>query len=407
MKKQTLHLFYFMISGIIFLFSCQEQNTQLSSRSETMTAEERQALLPNELFVAVVDQKPKETLQEILSENGYYLFTSNSAGDTALGLAIQYQNPKGALFLAEQLSPEQYLHQNLKGEGYVYLSAQKAYVDLIQLLASRFYESKSSLLEDYEFSDLDMKTKSGERALHVAKNYLTADTLKFEYWRGALEFPYRKFQFLQNNQGQTFLHTAVRDQNSDLLRWGIRNNCLSNQEWEQQAIYKKFLNYTWRGIQYYASPIKLDWDNLINTKDNKQLTALNLSAKNLFLEGIKVLSSCQWVNYLLKDEEGNTALQNLLLGLDPLKLEQDEDIKLAFSLLMEGQTRLTWALKSDHINSVNKNGNSSLHISAELADPFFYNNLKKYGSEEQKNAEGKIAKEIFQAKRLLLEQVKK
>ena len=191
---------------------------------------------------------------------------------------------------------------------------------------------------------------------------------------------------------------------SDLLRWGVHKNCLSKQEWEQTPQYKKALSYIWRGIQSYGGAVKLDWDNLINTTDNQQLSPLNLSAKNLFLEGIQVLSTCQWVDYLLKDEKGNTALQNLLLALDSLKLKQDQDIKSAFSLLMESQTRLSWALKSDHINSVNQEGNSSLPISANLADPFFYKQLKKYGSEEQKNAEGKTAREIFQSKRVLLEQ---
>ncbi|MCZ0932021.1 MAG: hypothetical protein OXJ52_02595 [Oligoflexia bacterium] len=394
-----------IICWVVFLFSCQNNsNIHLTSRSEKIPAEERQALLPNDLFIAVADKKNEEELKQILEKKGHYLFTVNDEGDTALGTAIQFHNLKGALFLAGQLSPEHYLHQNSKGEGYVYLAAQKAYINLIQLLANRFYESQSELFTDYEFSDLDMKTKSGERALHTAKNYATAEALEYEYWRGTLEFPYRKFQFLQNNKGQTFLHTAVRGQNSDLLRWGVRENCLSKQEWEQKAQYKKFLSYIWRGLQFYGGAVKLDWDNLINTTDNQQLSPLNQSAKNLFLEGIQILSTCQWLDYLSKDEKGNTALQNLLLTLDPLKPKQDKDIKLAFNLLMEGQTRLTWALKSDHINSVNQEGNSSLHISAELADPFFYNQLKKYGSEEQTNAEGKTAKEIFQSQRLLLEQ---
>ena len=399
---------WFMIYGAVFLLSCQENSSpSLIQRSEVMTEEQRQALLPNELFTAVADKKSEQELKQILSQSGYYLFTKNDSGDTALGTAIQFQNQTAALLLAEQLSPEHYLHQNLKGEGYIYLAAQQAYVELIQLLGSRFYESKSSLFEDYEFSDLDMQTKSGERALHTAKNYLTAAALENEYWRGTLEFPYRKFQFQQNNQGQTFLHTAVRDQNSDLLRWGVRKNCRSKQEWDQRASYKKFLSYLWRVTQSYGRFVNLDWDNLINTTDHQQLSPLNLSAKNLFLEGIQILSTCQWLNYLLKDEKGNTALQNLLLALDPLKPEQDSDIRSAFNLLIEGQTRLSWALKSDHINSVNQAGNNSVHISANLADSFFYNQLKKYGSEEQKNLEGKTAKEIFEAKRLLLKQVDK
>ena len=397
---------YFMICWIAILAGCQNNlNTPLSLRSATLTDEQRQTQFPNDLFIAVADKKSEETLQQILNENGRYLFETNKEGDTALGVAIQFNNLKGALFLAEQLSPEHYLHQNLKGESYIYLSAQKAYVEIIQLLAKRFYESKSGLFDDYEFWDLDQKTKSGERALHVAENYITAEVLEYEYWRGTLEFPYRQFQFLQNNEGQTFLHTAVRDQNSDLLRWGVSKNCLSKSEWEKNPLYDKWLSYLWRGIQSYGRAIDLDWDNLINTVDNKKLSPINLSAKNLFLEGIQILSTCQWTDYLLEDEKGNIPLQNFLLALDPLKPEQDKDIQSAFTLLIEGQTKLTWAVKADHINSVNQNGNSSLHISALLADPFFYKQLKKYGNEEQKNGEGITAQEIFKSKRLLLKQI--
>ncbi|MDE0092333.1 MAG: hypothetical protein OXN83_03495, partial [Oligoflexia bacterium] len=345
---------YFIICWVAVLTSCQNNSiTYLTSRSEQMPAEQRQALLPNDLFIAIADKKSETNLQQILNENSQYLFETNAEGDTALGVAIQFYNLKGALFLAEQLSPEHYTHQNLKGESYLYLSAQKAYVELIQLLANRFYDSRSDFFDnyDYEFTDLDKTTKSGEKALHVAKNYLTAEALEYEYWRGFLEFPYREFQFLQNNEGQTFLHTAVRDQNSDLLSWGVHKNCLSKSKWELSPQYKKWMSYLWQGIQSYGSWIELDWDNLINTTDHKKLSPLNLSAKNLFLEGIQILSTCQWLDYLLKDEKDNTALQNFLLALDPLKPEQDTDIKSAFTLLMEGQTRLGWALQSDHINS--------------------------------------------------------
>ena len=413
MKKQ------FIIYGLFFLFSCQDdtinmkseepdENSPFNITSKFIPAEQRQTLLPNDLFIAVADKKNEETLQKILNENGEYLFETNAEGNTPLGIAIQFYNLSGALFLVEQLSPENFLHTNLKGEGYLYLASQKGYVELIQLLAERFYESKSSFLDDddYEFSDLDMLTKSGERALHVAQNYPTAEALEYEYWRGALEFPYRKFQFLQNNEGQTFLHTAVRDQNSDLLRWGVRKNCFSKQEWEEIPLWEKALSFIWRGIQLYGSPVDLDWDNLMNTTDNKKLSPLNASAKSLFLEGIQILSTCQWVDYLSKDEEENIALQNFLLALDPLNENQDQNIKDVFTVLIEGQTRLTWAVKADHINSVNLLGNSSLHISAELADPFFYNQLKQYGNEEQENAKNKTAKEIFKSKRSLLSQVK-
>ena len=117
---------------------------------------------------------------------------------------------------------------------------------------------------------------------------------------GVLEFPFRKFQYLENDRGQTFLHTAVRDRNSDLLRWGVAQSCETKKEWEEKAFYEKFFSGLWRGIQSYGKPIGLDWDDLINTQDNEGNTAVNFSAKNGFYEGVRILADCQWTDWLFK-----------------------------------------------------------------------------------------------------------
>ena len=421
LKKETIMLlkkysFYSKgakrIKGLffaLFLVSCQDggdYRLQLASRSNSFSPAERLALFPNELFVALADQKRESALREILNKKGRYLFTVNKRGDSPLGLAIKWDNLKGALFIARQLSPEHYLFTNKKGEGYLYLASQKGYVELIQLLAEGFYKSRRDIFLDYEFSDLDMKTKEGERALHVAKNHAVAEALKQEYWRGDLEFPLKKFQYLKNNKGQTFLHTAVRDQNRDLILWAVAQNCASKGEWESRPFYEKYFSYFWRGLQSYGKFVDLDWDDVINTQDNKGRTALNFSAQTLFFEGIYALSSCQWTDYLLKDNEGNIPLQNFLLALDPAKPHYSEELKEAFSVLRESQTRLSLSEISGHINSVNKKGESSLHISARLSDPFFYNSLKKYGDIDQRNKEGQSPRELFSSKREKIQQAR-
>ena len=395
MKKQII------IFAIAFLSACQNSSYRDLTLSSVLPIDEKQSILPNELFIGIADRKSEQELEQILNKNGLYLFSTNEEGDTPLGVAIKFYNKEGALFLAKQMSPKHYLHQNLNGEGYLFLASQKGHVTLIKLLAKNFYESQSEFLTDYEFDDLDMKTNQGERALHVAQNSVVAEALETEYNKGFLEVPYREFQFLRNNDGQSFLHTAIRDRNSDLLRWGVNDNCHTLTEWQELSWYEKILPYFWEGYQRYAGYVgfvNLDWDNLINTTDNQELSPINLSAKNLFLEGIQILSTCQWTNYLLEDENENLPLQNFLLSLDPLVEKHDEELKSTFTLLTEKESRLTVAVKTDHINSTNKKGNSSLHISAKLADPFFYNYLKQYGNEEQKNTEGKTAREIFELK---------
>ncbi len=401
--KQIIIIIFFCS----WLLSCADwQNVQESSshRSDSFSPEQRQALFPNPLFVALVDKSKNQVLQEIIDQNGQYLFDVNANGDTALALAIKFYNLKGALFITKQLSPQHYLKTNHQGEGYIYLASQKGYVSLIKFLANGFFDNKQDfILSDYEFSDLDRVTHAGERAIHVAKNYITAEALKHEYWRGSFEYPFRKFQYLKNNKDQSILHTAVRDQNSDLLRWGLEQNCVKKEEWGHKEFYYKYPILFWRGVQRYGKPIGLDVDDLINTQDEEGMTAINFSAKNMFFDGIRILSSCQWTDYILPDNKGNTPLQNFLLTLDVSKSYHDEWIKEIFVLLMESQTRLTWLGIADHVNSINKQGESSLHISARLVDSFFYEQLKKYGDIEQVNHDGQTPKEIFQFKRQQLE----
>jgi len=389
-----------IIAICIFIVSCKGQESFVESykRSQTFSFTEQQELMPNSLFEAVVNQEPQEFLEFIINENGQYLVDTNAHGDTVLAVAIDFNNYEAALFIAQQISPKHYLHTNSKGEGYIYLASKKGYVNLIQILADRFYKSRQEALVDYEFSDLDQPTLSGEKALHVAKSYSTAEALEYEYWRGSFEMPLRKFQFFENHKDQSFLHTAVRDRNSDLLYWGLNHNCETDKVWESEPYYYRFPKTVWRAIQTYGKSFWLDWDDLVNGQDDQGRTAINFSAETLFLEGIKIISNCRWVDYLLQDDKGNTALQKFLMALDPLQTDHEENIYEVFTLLMESRTKLTWLGVSDHINSVNHKGESSLHIAARLKDSFFYNQLKKYGNIDKQNKEGHTPREIFNSR---------
>jgi len=390
------NLFLILLPAIA-LMACQIDTssniTDFSSRQaesgfsflNNLSSEEAERMMPNDLFKAIYNKNKGEDLRRIIDENAEYLLETNNEGDTPLGFAIKINYLPLALFLLNQMDPDHYLHQNNVGESYLYLASQKGFVELIIPMATLFYERRRGAW-DYEFSDLDLKTNQGERALHVAKNSAVAEALKAEYWKGWLEYPLRKFKFLQNNEGQTFLHTAVRDQNEDLLRWGLKEGCHESES---------ALVYAWQALQNLSSRIEADIDYLLNTKDNQGLTALNSATKNTYLEGIQILSSCPWTDYLAKDEEGNTALQNFLLSLDPLKSVQSEEIKNTFLRLAEKRNLLSFNSFSKNINSINNKGENSLHIAAHINDPFFYNKLKIHGNTELENNEGKTPREIF------------
>jgi len=406
MKRKDNKMKRYMLLFILLL-GCGSDETAFSDFdletpppfSDSLSPQEKADLLPNELFVAVVDKKPIDALEDILATNGSFIYTINKEENSSLSLAIQFNNLEAAFFIVKQLSPEHLLHTNKKGEGYIYMASQKGYVELMKLIANKFRESKMEFLSDYEFSDLDIKTQSGERAIHVAKNHATAEALKYEYWRGWLEYPLRKFQFLQNNEGQSFLHTAVRDNNPDLLRWGLTQNCTDKQEWKESSLFFRYPAFVWRGIQSYGKGLGLDWDDLINTQDNVGRTAIHFSAEKLFLEGVQVLASCQWTDYLLKDDKGNIPLQSFLSALDFSEPEHSQEVKNTFTLLMESHTKLSFKGIADHVDSSNLVGDTSLHIAARLADPFFYKQLKKYGDIENKNKQEQTPKNIFALKR--------
>ena len=384
----------FLVLLIGLLCACQNKHPiSLTSTDDklsfetlnNLTPEETKTLLPNPLFKAIYI-KESESFQYIIDQNAVYLLETNSEGDTPLAFAIKRNDLNSSLFIVNQMDPDHYVHQNNEGESYLYLASQKGFVELIITLSNLFYERQKGSL-DYEFSHLDLKTKSGERALHVAKNSAVAEALSKEYYKGWGEYPLRKFQLLKNNEGQTFLHTAVKNQNIDLLRWGYQEGCSQSEStW----------NYARKWVQRLLVHLHTDLGYFWNAKDNEGLTALNMATKNIYIEGIELLSSCSWTDYLITDNEGNTPLQNLLLSLDPLVEEHNQEIKNIFLRLADRQSLLSFNSFSKNINLRNNNQENSLHIAARLNDSFFYNKLQIHGNTETPNLEGKTAKEIFE-----------
>ena len=174
-------------------------------------------------------------------------------------------------------------------------------------------------------------------------------------------------------------------------------HCLNQEQWKQSNIFYKTFSNIWNGtdsyLNYYTG---FSVDNLINQKDSNGYTPINLATKYSMLDSILVLSSCQLIDYLIPDHQQNIPLQTFLKSLDSKLETQSQKVKDVFVTLSESRTAFTLikTIKS-HINHINENGDSSLHIAAQISDPFFYNYLKKYGNLYQENSEGKTPEEIF------------
>ena len=403
-------IFYCLIGALLIACGDTELNPQLvaptssenppPSRGAELTLEERKEIATNLLFEQVVDNKPIEEMEQVLLTSDLSIYAVNQKGDTVLGTAIQMQNKETALFLLEKFQCDDLSHQNKKGESYLYLSAKEGYESLIHGIADKCYENSMFNFSDYEFSDLDPETETGEIAIHTALNGSTTDALEYEYDRGTLEYSWFPF-YKKNKEGQTFLHTAAKDNRVGVIKWAVDSYCEEG-EWERSHTWWKSALSTightlWNGLQTWTFNI----DQLINEIDTNGNTALHLASQALNTQGIRLLSHCRWTEFLIENKEDNIALQMFLSALDPKLQTQEKPIKDTFVFLVNQKTYFKkWTSSmSDTVDHQNNQGDSALHIAARLNDPFFYNHLKSLGDIYLKNDNQTTPQEIFQTVR--------
>ena len=392
----------------VFSISCGETQVNLeqldnpgSSSVSQLDTDEREEIVTNKLFEAVLNNKPHEEVNEIISNNGISVLSVNKRGDIPLGTAIQLRNKEMALFLLEKIHCGEASHQNKKGESVVYLSAKYGYEELIHQIANKCYENNMFDFSDYEFSTLDPETTNGEIAIHAALNGSVAAALYYEYNRGYFEYTWFNL-YKANKNEETFLHTATKDSRTSTVEWTIRTYCHGSESensddwWEYIPAY--VFNQIWNaynGLQTYTWNI----DQLINYQNIDGNTALHLAAQSLDEQNIRLLSSCQWMDFLVENKEGNIALQVFLEALDPLVRDHSQTIKDVFTFMVHRETYLKEWLSniSSIVDHQNNNNDSSLHISARLANPFFYNYLKQFADINLKGKDDQKAEDIFQA----------
>ena len=391
---------------IIFLFfvSCGETRTNLEEEIKAdnsnailqLSPKEKEEIVTNDLFLAVVNNKPIKEIDKILSSTSLSITSVNKREDTILGVAIQFKHKNLAISLLEKYQCINLKHQNKKGESYIYLSAKYGYEELIHRIAGKCYENNMFDFIDYEFSDLDPETENGEIAIHAALNGAVATALHYEYNRGTLEYPWFTF-YKGNKDEETFLHTAVKDNRINTIEWAVRTYC-DEGEWEKSdSDWKQIPASIWhQGWNWFQAHV-VNVDQLMNEQDAKGNTALHLAAFSLDIPNIRLLSSCRWMDFLIENNEGNIALQVFLLKLDPTLKNHSQEIKEIFEFLVRKETYLKeWLINTaTTVDHQNEQEDSSLHISARLADPYFYNYLKKDGNLHLKNKVGITPKEIF------------
>ena len=393
-----------MFFMFMFFLSCADTQVKTNTNNPEDQADpvaipkwnvaERAEIVVNPLFEAVVENKSPQSIDQMLSQSAVSLHTVNKKGDTVLGTAIQIKNLDMAGFLLKKFVCEDMSHQNNKGESYVYLSAKQGYEELIHQIAKKCFEN-SLWWPDYEFSDLDPKTEEGETAIHVALNGAVASTLNEEYDRGTLEYSWFPFLHARNNKRESFVHTAIRDNRLNTLEWAVDSYCREG-EWERSN--NRFKRWPsalwhelWNGFQGYVFNV----DQVFNNQNKQGQTALHFASQALNTKAIQVLVNCRWLDFLKEDNNENIALQTFLSALDPQVQSHSQEIKDTFVLMAHQRNYITTHITRT-VDHQNNKGDSALHISARLADPFFYNYLIKYGDSYLKNKENQNPSDIFE-----------
>lgn len=355
-----------------------------AERLERLAVADQQDLAPNELFRAIY-RGDLEQVKAIVSQSPRLLAVPDNRGaNLPLGVALQLRESEIAYFLVENIPLGEIKSANDRQEGYIFTAAANGYSEVIQKIAQRYYESLGRL-SDYEFSDIDMINQDGQRALHVATDRRVIEALENEYYRGVMEVPFSQFTLLEDNERRSFLHTAARDGRVDVLLWAAERSCNSSGTGESESSLGDGISYygdrIWRGIQTYVGGFGVGLDQVFNRRDSKGQTALHYAAKRKDLEVLRAVGSCEWIDYDLEDEEGNIALQTLLLSMDSMKNKFSENDKQLLLFFLQRKTRMRqWLVtSSDYVNHQNREGRSSLHMAALMVDPWAYEKLSESG----------------------------
>lgn len=394
-----------LFTVLLFVVGCSADptffdDTTGSLRWERLSAEERAALAPNQIFEAVIKGQ-KETIAKALEEEPRFLVEINAQGDTPLGLAIKLLELEIAQLLLAKMDVSQYFHVNLEGESYVFLASRQGYLPIIKDLADGYWDSQSRW-QDYEFTHLDPQNVKGQRALHVAANSQVVEYLQTQYYRGLWEAPWWNFVLQRDLKGRNFLHQAAEDGRSEVLLWAVENFC-GVSSWEQTGLWVQrqlawLKTRTFRAAQTYVGGLGLGLDLPLNWQDEEGKTPLHLAAESKNLSALRAIGTCEWVDYDLTDIEENLALQSFLQGLNPHQKNLNQGIVEIIEFFISRQTRMrSWfVVRSDYINYQNKQGMSSMHYSARLQDARIYLLLEQSGGDPyRKDENGRRPIDIF------------
>lgn len=422
MKWTSFSYCFHLATITIATVACSERsNFSTEGESQTrvaqMTFEQRKALVPNELFAAVWDHSLQD-VDRLAKERPDLMSGEDDDKNTPLGVAIRLGYQDISLRLVSELPRLKLTHQNKHGESYVFLASASGQPRIIEALGDRWYRSLGGL-QRYHFDHIDLEDKHGRRGLFVAADRIVAQALETEYYRGSFvgtpRFPAWYFWLAEDKYGQSFLHRAAETGRTDVINWAKERICApSSWETSTRSLFgvpwisyaAKAKNYVVRGFQTYVGDVQMPFDLLFNRQDSNGDSALHLALRYRQLSAATALGGCRWIDFDSINRHNEIPLQTFLKSLNPTRpnLSKAEHAMLLY--LVERPTRLRrWFFsKSDRVDWPHPHGegDSSLHIAAQLADPYFYEVLSKIGDIQAKNRQQMTPAFIFENKRNLV-----
>ena len=374
-----------------------EKKKKAAYSSLNLNPDERNKVITNSLFESVVEDRPNEEIDEILSFSKISIHSVNKEGDTALGTAIKFKRKDKSLNLVKKIQCQDFYHQNNIGESYVFLAAKHGYEEIIHYIGNKCYRDSMFNFIDYSFSDLDPETDEGQRAFHVALNGSIMEALDYEYSRGVFENNWFNF-YSTDKKEESFLHTAVRDDRINTADWTIRKYCDPSDFEKSESSWfislpAYIINHGWNAFNFYF----YNFDQIVNYQNINGNTALHLAVQSLNTKMIRLISKCRWTDFLIENNKGDIPLQVFLKNLNPFSRNYDSETKSTFVFLVNKEPYLQkWITHIEEtVNYPNKIGDTAAHISARLADPYFYTYIRQFADVYLENTHREIPEEIF------------
>ncbi len=401
MYEHQLPRFLKLTLCAFFLSACAQQDlpdtATTAGRDVRLSHQDRQDLVPNELFTAVYNDDLAQ-VQRLITARPHLLNATNIRfGETPLAMALRLGNQALVMPMIRATHQKDHIQTNLAGESYLFLAARMGHLEMINHMVRELFLTHGSW-DRFDMSAIDKPDKLGRRAHFVAKNSRIVASLHSHY-RSGIQNSFTYFFNTYDNDGRTYLHWAAIENRDEVIAWTVREFCAKSTDSDKDTWsgISRFLGEATRGFAFWTgdriNPVGL----FVNRQDTHSQTALHVAAANGSYRAIDALLSCPWLYSDGKDAQQQTALHLFLKRLDPRQTRQPDHIRSTFQRLVNFTSchgPIGCYGKEHLIQIADPQKQMPSHIAAALNDPFFYEQLQAVRNILEPDARGRTPEQI-------------